>query len=254
MIHINKEYWNDIPVLIVEEGEHINKPLPVLTFIHGFTSAKEHNLPLAYLLAGKGYRVILPDCHLHGEREGDITTEKRQMEFFEIIKQNVIEIEQIKQKLDEKDLIKDGRFGLAGTSMGGMTTAAAITQYPWIKTAGILMGTPKLTTYMKRLIEELKRRGLTDSISEKELNSILEESSKLDLSLQPEVLAGRPLFFWHGEEDPVVPFDHSYSFHESVISLYKNPENIRFLREVGRGHKVSRFATIETVDWFELQL
>ncbi|MFB1050068.1 alpha/beta fold hydrolase [Paraliobacillus sp. JSM ZJ581] len=254
MIHINKIYWNQIPILMVEEAAHINKALPVLTFIHGFTSAKEHNLPLAYLLAEKGYRVILPDCHLHGEREGDISKEKRQLNFFEIIKQNVMEIKQIKQKLDEKDLIDNGRFGLAGTSMGGMTTAAALTQYPWIQSAAILMGTPKLTTYMEELINVLDKQGVKGFISNDEINAIIEEARRIDLSLQPEVLAERPLFFWHGEKDEIVPFDQSYSFHESIVSLYKNPENIRFLREVERGHKVSRFATLEMVNWFELQL
>ncbi|WP_182200051.1 alpha/beta fold hydrolase [Paraliobacillus salinarum] len=254
MIHINKQYWADIPILIVEEETHVNKPLPVITYMHGFTSAKEHNLPLAYMLAEKGYRVILPDCLLHGEREGEVSQEERQLKFFEIVQKNVEEIKQIKYFLDEKGLIADGRFGLAGTSMGGMTTAAALTQYPWIKTAAILMGTPKLTSYMEGLISILEEQGLQDFFEKNDITTILDKSKELDLSLQPEVLAGRPLFFWHGEADSVVPFDHAYNFHEAVVPLYKNPENIRFLREVGAGHKVSRFAMIETANWFELQL
>lgn len=254
MIHIKKIYWDHIPLLMVEEAEKSEQPLPVLTFIHGFTSAKEHNLPIGYLLAERGYRVILPDCHLHGEREEDITAEERQMKFFEVVKQNLIDLEKIKGNLNEKGLIKDRRFGLAGTSMGGITTAAALTQYDWIKVAAILMGTPKLTTFAEGIISDIKKRSLEGIMSEDEIAAILDSLQAIDLSKQPEVLAGRPLFFWHGEEDPVVPFDHAYSFHEAVVPLYKNPENIRFLREVGRGHKVSRFATLETVNWLEMQL
>ncbi|WP_079709150.1 prolyl oligopeptidase family serine peptidase [Paraliobacillus ryukyuensis] len=254
MIHISKEYWNHIPLLVVEEAEKSNEALPVLTYLHGFTSAKEHNLPIAYLLAERGYRVILPDCYLHGEREEDVGNQERQMKFFEVVQQNLIEIKQIKQLLDKKGLIKDKRFGLAGTSMGGITTAAALTKYDWIKASAVLMGTPKLVTFAEELMEKIKQTGYQLPITEEEINFILTGLRSIDLSLQPEVLAGRPLFFWHGEEDSVVPFEQSYSFHESVVPLYKNPESIRFLREVGRGHKVSRFAILETVNWLEMQL
>ena len=41
-------------------------------FLHGFTSAKEHNLHYAYNLAKKGIRVLLPDAHLHGVREENL--------------------------------------------------------------------------------------------------------------------------------------------------------------------------------------
>ncbi|WP_077623076.1 prolyl oligopeptidase family serine peptidase [Sediminibacillus massiliensis] len=254
MISVYKENWKGIPVLVVVNAQKINEPLPVLTYFHGYTSAKEHNLPLAYLLAEKDYRVVLPDCLLHGEREEDISNSERHMQFFNIVGENLKDLQTIKETLEEKELLLDGRFGVAGTSMGGITTSAALTQYSWIKAAAILMGSPKLTDYAGLLVKEMQNNRFNFTMSDQEIDQTYQALSKIDLSKQPEKLFERPLFFWHGEADQVVPFDHSYRFYEEVVPQYKNPENIRFLREVGQGHKVSRFAILETVDWFDLQL
>lgn len=254
MIHIEKETWGDIPLLIVTDSENRDKPLPVLTYIHGFTSAKEHNLPLAYLMAEKGYRVLLPDCFLHGERVIDIDEKERQVKFFEIIKQNLFDLQRIKETIEAKGLLKDDRFGLAGTSMGGITTAAALTQYPWIKAAAILMGTPKITAFAGQMIKEIQKQGIEIAMSSEEIELTLASLHEIDLSIKPERLAERPLFIWHGENDKVVPFEDAYSFHEQVVHDYKKLESIRFLSEIGTGHKVSRLAVLETVKWFDLQL
>ncbi|QGH35641.1 prolyl oligopeptidase family serine peptidase [Gracilibacillus salitolerans] len=254
MIEISKEYWNDIPLLHVVDQEKKDQALPTLTYIHGFTSAKEHNLPLAYLLAEKGYRVLLPDSILHGDRETDISHAEKEIRFFDIVKQNLDDVESIYQELIAKQLLEGNRFGLAGTSMGGITTAAALTQFSWIKTAGVLMGSPKITAYAEQLIGYMKAQQKELPIPDDQLILLIDELKEMDLSLQMEKLFGRSLFFWHGEDDMVVPFDHAYSFYEEAIDHYKNPENIRFLKEIGRGHKVSRFAILEFVKWLEYQL
>lgn len=254
MIAISKESWNDIPLLHVVDQEKKEQPLPTLTYIHGFTSAKEHNLPLAYLLADKGYRVLLPDAMLHGDRETDISYKERQLQFFDIVQQNLDEIESIYEELIAKNLLDGNRFGLAGTSMGGITTAAALTQFSWIKTAGVLMGSPKITSFAKQLIEYMKQEQKDFPIPDEQISVLLNQLKEIDLSLQVEKLFGRPLFFWHGEDDNVVPFEQAYSFYEEAINHYKNPENISFLKEMGHGHKVSRFAIVEFVKWLEYQL
>ncbi|WP_226037676.1 prolyl oligopeptidase family serine peptidase [Aquibacillus saliphilus] len=252
MIGIYKEYWKNIPVLVIVQDDKKEKALPVLTYLHGYTSAKEHNLPLAFLMAERGYRIVLPDCMLHGERTND--NKNKDKEFFTIIEQNLIDLQIIKDQLDSRNLLLDQRFGVAGTSMGGITTAAALTQYDWIKAAAILMGSPKITEYAKELVDKMKQTNDSINMSDQEIDSIYDSLSKIDLSKQLNKLNGRPLFFWHGENDSVVPFSHSYDFYQQAINYYKNPESIRFLKEVGRGHKVSRFATLETVDWLEMQL
>lgn len=252
MIGITKEQLGDIPSLVVVNTEKQKEALPVVVFFHGFTSAKEHNLPIAFLLAEKGFRVILPDSELHGEREHNVSALKKQVSFWDIVLQNVKEAEKIKNALDEVGLILDERIGVAGTSMGGITTSAALTQYEWIKTAVILMGSPKITAFAKTLVESFKNEDLP--VTEEQIEALYGELARCDLSLQPEKLNQRPLLFWHGQKDSVVPFDHSYTFYDSVKDNYKNSEDIHFIKEKNTDHKVTRNAVLELVKWFEKYL
>lgn len=253
MIGIYKENIHSIPSLIVIDTKSENKALPIVTFYHGFTSAKEHNLPLAYLLAEKGFRVVLPDSKYHGERETEISKLRKQISFWDIVIQNVEEVDSIKAYFAEKELLLDNRFGLAGTSMGGITTSAALTKYPWVKTAVVLMGSPKITTYAKTLVNSFRKMGNLP-VSEDTIDELYKQIELYDLSKQMEKLKQRPLLFWHGENDAVVPFDHSFTFYEEAAILYENPDNIRFIKESNRDHKVSRYAVLETVKWFEKHL
>ncbi|WP_368654552.1 alpha/beta fold hydrolase [Ornithinibacillus sp. 4-3] len=252
MIGIYKEYIHQVPGLVVVQQDKKDEALPLIIYFHGITSAKEHNLPIAYLLAEQGYRVILPDSMLHGERE-TATDKERQLAFWEIVKQNVKELAEIKNYFEERSLIQDGKIAVSGTSMGGITTAAAMTQYEWIQTAAVLMGTPKLTTFMKQLIEGMKAQDKLQ-IDEEEMKTIYEETETYDLSMHVNCLQDRPVLFWHGEQDNVVPFNLTYTFYEEVKNQYKTADRIRFLTEKNRGHKVSRYAILETVKWFQKYL
>ncbi|MDY0406191.1 esterase [Virgibacillus sp. 179-BFC.A HS] len=249
MIGINQIEIASIPVLEVVDVDQADVALPIVTYFHGFTSAKEHNLPLAYLLAESGFRVMLPDSKWHGARENGASSMKKQMAFFEIVMQNVVDLQQIREFLQQKGLIAEDNFGIAGTSMGGITTCAALTKYSWIKAAACLMGSPKLTTYAKTLINEVGKQ-MPLPISNAEIAKIMADLAQIDLSKQPETLQDRPLLFWHGDADPVVPFSHADSFYQDVSKQYKTKENIHFIREANRGHKVSRFAILETKKWF----
>ncbi|MBH0228771.1 alpha/beta fold hydrolase [Halobacillus yeomjeoni] len=254
MIGIYRQTLKDIPVLTVVESAKQNDALPVFIYFHGFTSAKEHNLPQAYLLAQKGYRVILPDSAFHGERDEELSKDELNFKFWDIVYQNLKELQDMKDELDRSGLIQDRRVGVGGTSMGGVTSTAAMTMYPWIQACTCMMGSPKPVAFANKLIQDVEKTGIQLPIPQEQLDELFESLKGIDLSLQQEKLAGRPIFFWHGDADPVVPFEHAYDFYNDALKLYKNPENIRFFREVGRDHKVSRFAVLEMVNWLELVL
>jgi len=253
MIGIHSEKIQDIPLLIVVDDKKNNKPLPMLTYFHGFTSAKEHNLPLAYLLAEKGFRVILPDSAHHGERAEGKTPADMQLLFWDIVKQNIADLKEIYNKYHAESLLLDDQFGVAGTSMGGITTAAVLTQYTWIKAAAILMGSPKLVPYAKELVEEVsKYRDLP--FTKEELHHVFAQLETVDLSAHIDKINERPLLFWHGKKDDVVPYEHSFDFYQKAWELYENKENIHFISEENQSHKVSRNAILHTVDWFSKHL
>jgi fermentation-respiration switch protein FrsA (DUF1100 family) len=253
MIGIYPEKVNDIPSLVIVNQEFKEKALPLLIYYHGFTSAKEHNLPLAYLLAEKGYRVILPDSMYHGAREIDMSASKRQISFWDIVLKNVYELQEIIDFFRAEKLIQTGRIGVAGTSMGGITTAAALTRYPEIRTAAVLMGSPQMTAYAKTLVQTIQKTGNLP-VTDETIGQLYEQLKQYDLSLNPEKLNERPLLFWHGDQDAVVPYDHAYTFYEKAKEYYNDPDKIQFIKETNRGHKVSRYAILETVAWFSKQL
>ena len=72
---VQSESWANIPLLHIY-NEETNVHSPIVLFLHGFESAKEHNLHYAYQLVNQGCRVILPDAHLHGEERTTIRSSR----------------------------------------------------------------------------------------------------------------------------------------------------------------------------------
>src|SRR5690625_2235129 len=107
MIGIFEDTIKTIPCLVIVDQEKKDRALPLIMYSHGFTSAKEHNLTIAYLLADIGFRVVLPDSKYHGERELKVTSSERQISFWDIVMKNVEEFEEIKTYFDSKGLILD---------------------------------------------------------------------------------------------------------------------------------------------------
>ncbi|KIL47389.1 alpha/beta fold hydrolase [Jeotgalibacillus campisalis] len=255
MILIQKDMVNDIPLLHVAKQTELSSPLPTIIFIHGFTSAKEHNLHFAYLLAEKGYRVLLPDVSLHGERQEGLDDMVLSTRFWHMVIQTIDELQVLKDYYTDKGLVSDGRIGLAGSSMGGIITLGALTQYDWVKTAVSLMGSPTYVGFAKAQLNQFKRNGLTLPMTDEEIEEQLSVLTSYDLSLNPEKVNRRPLLFWHGKQDTVVPFEPTYAFFKTIYPSYKdNPDDLRFISEEQAGHKVSRKALLETTKWFQRRL
>jgi len=253
MIHIQKVIINKIPVLDVFQSEHTNRPLPTVVYYHGYNGEKESSLTIAYKLAEKGMRVILPDSHLHGERKESLSQIELDLLFWEIVIQNIKEFEQITEYLIEQKLTIPNRIGVGGTSMGGITTFGALKNYEWINSAAVLMGSPKMTEYASMLIEQFNDAN-EEKISKEESEEALAKLKPYDISLQPELLNNRPLFIWHGEEDQVVPFEYSKAFYKEIKQMYDIPNKLKFLNEEGRAHHISRLSIAETAAWFHSHL
>ncbi|HSH25780.1 MAG TPA: prolyl oligopeptidase family serine peptidase [Massilibacterium sp.] len=251
MLRIFREFIVDIPILhVVQENQEMEK-LPTVFFLHGFTSAKEHNLHYAYYLAEKGFRVILPEANLHGERAKDMSDASFLFSFWDIVIQSIKEVDVIKQEYVKREYIDETRIGMAGTSMGAITTLGALTQHEWIKVAVSLMGAPAYVTLAKAQIQMMKNKyaNYTEKLA---IDEQIERLKSFDLSLQIDTLNKRPLLFWHGKQDPIVPFQNAYMFYEEAKSHYgSNIDSLQFIADERGEHKVSRKGVLETVHWFE---
>jgi fermentation-respiration switch protein FrsA (DUF1100 family) len=251
VVLVEKLNINGIPSLHIVDERYVLEKLPLVIFVHGFTSAKENNLHYAYLLAEKGIRVVLPEALFHGERQNGLNQKELAFHFWDIVLSTIDELNDVKVYFESKGLIDVERIGLAGTSMGGIITFGALTKYSWINSAVSLMGAPYYQSFAQLQIEEMKKRGIKLPFSDKEQNQLLEKLKQYDLSLQPEKLGNRPLFLWHGRVDQVVPFEYSRKFYDTIKNQY---HQVEFMADEKAGHQVSREGLLKTVKWFETNL
>jgi fermentation-respiration switch protein FrsA (DUF1100 family) len=251
VVIVEKELWNKIPLLHVYKEGLKNEQTPVVLFLHGFTSAKEHNLHYAYQLAEKGLRVLLPDAHLHGERQEYLNEMQLSLRFWEVVLTSIEDVKTIREQLMELDLVTDQtKIALAGTSMGGIETFGCLKVYPWIDVAAVLMGSPSYVKLAKAHMAQSEARGFKLPVTEQERIQMLEGLVKFDLTKDPDALNDRPVFFWHGEQDNVVPYEPTFSFYNSIKNSYANhPERFQFKTDKTAGHAVSRKGLLEATDF-----
>src|SRR5699024_1221227 len=248
MITIINEKIEQIPILHVVEATSVNKSLPTVIYYHGYRGEKESNLTIAYKLASKGMRVILPDSIMHGERKENTSSTELDIAFWDIVIANIEELSVIKNYLEKKQLMNSGEIGVAGTSMGGITTFGALRKYQWIKAAAVLMGTPNMLEYAQTLIDGFNEVN-EEQISKAQADEALQQLAQYDLSLEPKHLENRPLLIWHGNKDKVVPHKQSEQFYEYIKGQY-NENDLQFILEADRSHHISRLAIQETTKWF----
>lgn len=207
---IRKRTIQHIPVLEVVPTTLLNEVLPLVIYYHGWQTKKELALTAAKKIAQHNIRVILPDSMYHGERRIEAPSLIPSFTFWSTLQYNISEFPLIKAFYQKRQLIKDDKLGIAGFSMGGMTTAALLTHYPEIKVASILMGSPNYKAFINRTADYISQQegsyptGLID---------LLSWTKEYDLSQMPEKIAGRPLYFWHGTLDQKLPFDITHQFY-----------------------------------------
>ncbi|MFS0688455.1 prolyl oligopeptidase family serine peptidase [Sporosarcina sp. 179-K 8C2 HS] len=245
---VKEENWSNIPLLHIVDETMENSKLPAVIFLHGFTSAKEHNLHYAYNIAKKGFRVLLPDAHLHGSREEELDEVQLSLRFWEIVLTSIEEMAILHKELKERGVQK---IGMGGTSMGGITTLGCLTAYPWIDVAAVMMGAPGYVELAKAQMSQFERRGFKLPITDEERKTLLDTLAIFDLTKQRHKLNNRPVFFWHGENDATVPFEPTFNFYKAAKKDYEDsPERFEFYKDPNAGHAVSRLGMLQSVDWF----
>lgn len=243
------EIWGHIPLLHVY-SEELTTDAPIVIFLHGFQSAKENNLHYAYQMVRKGIRVILPDAYLHGDRDKGLNEMEMNLHFWEIVFTSIKEVEFLYQQLQQKGLLTHGKLGMAGSSMGAITTFGAMKQYNWIKAASACMGTPGYEEFFEYLLKQVESLGLTWPVPEEQVNKLRKMVSLYDITKTPELFAGRPVLFWHGMKDKVVPFEPTYRFYEQLRDYYEDyPERLKFVEDAQAAHKVTREGVAEATSW-----
>lgn len=234
MIEMSLENINGIEVIHAAPAGKRQQPLPTIFFYHGYTSSKEVYSYFAYAFAQAGFRTIVPDADMHGARfEGNET--RRLSHFWEILKSNIDELPAIKQHYQQAGLIEGERIGVAGASMGGMTTLGAFARYPWVSVAADFMGSGYFTSLAHTLFPPLEGGR---EVSAAEFERRLAPLTDYDLTHQLEKIADRPLLVWHGEADEVVPAAESARLVQA-LQISGRDKHLTYLTEAGIGHKIT---------------
>lgn len=255
MIILKHEVIAGLPVVEIVNREQADERLPTVFFYHGWESRKERVLEHGYSLAQAGYRAILPEAYNHGERRAESESAQDPMNFWQVVAASVKEFQVIADFYITANKTLPDRIGVAGLSMGGITTSAILTQYDYVKSASILMGSPSPIKFTKWLFENYKIEGksIYDTLDEELIESRLNELAPISLNLQPEKMAGRPIYFWHGAADAIVPAAITQQF----VEENKNKEygkNMRFELTAGIGHTVPSAIVKKMTEHFERHL
>lgn len=252
---VKEETWHNIPLLHIVEEQYSEQQIPVVIFLHGFTSAKEHNLHYAHNLAKKGIRVLLPDAYLHGERSEKLDEIELALRFWEVVLTSIEELAILHEELKVRHLVGEQKVGVGGTSMGAITTLSALTSYKWIDTAVSMMGAPGIVELAHAQIKRFEDDGFKLPISEEEKDAVFNKLAYFDLTKHPALLDRRPLYFWHGEADQVVPFKPTHTFYEQVKLDYADvSDRLSFTADRSASHSVTRDGMLISVDWFASHL
>lgn len=236
---IRQRSLGSIPLLEVVPRAKRNDLLPLIVYYHGWQSAKELVLTQGRKLAEKGFRVLLPDAVNHGDRRQDIVRIPS-LTFWQSIHANLFEFGFIVNHFKKLGLA-DERIAVGGVSMGGITTCALLTHHPEIKVAACVMGSPKPYDYRERIMTRSKEGG---RFYPHDYQQLLSWVPDYDLSLHPEKLDGRPLLFWHGTEDRIVPFSDVAEFVEANLA-----PNITLIKEK-EAHLVKGETMDKIADYF----
>lgn len=237
MINIHNKLVSGLPLLEIVKDHLSEDALPTVFFYHGWEGYKERVLEEAYILAEKDFRVLLPDIYNHGERK--MTKTQDPMSFWELVGQSVKEFPRIVDFYVEENKTIADRIGVAGLSMGGIISSAILTQFDWVKSVSILMGSPspiELTRWMlknNQIDSNLDERVLNEDFVERKLKELV----PISLNLQAEKIAGRSVYFWHGLDDDVVPATLTEDFVEKNKKTDYG-KNISLELTAGVGHTV----------------
>jgi len=230
---------DNIPVIEIVPRKLQGQRAPLIVFYHGWTSDKMNGSDFGESIAKFGFRVVVPDCAYHGERNETPLKMWDTHFLFLSIMETATEFGKIIDYYQTEQLIANDFYCAAGVSMGGLITNIIIRTYPGIKAAGVFMASPQLQKFaewisfvgledMFRAAEEfypgitLPDERLQLGILNKESDLILEllpRLEKFDLSLQPESIAGRPIYYWHAQPDPMAPYEFTADFYEKIKDL-----------------------------------
>ena len=142
----NVKIQGNLPTLMISSPSNNGSHLPTIVVMHGLFGSKERNLIYGATLAEKGFLVVLPDAHMHGERWADesLFTKIRTnivLTLQEIYDRTSQDLSIILDYLQDQENVDSNQFGITGISMGGMLSFISAITEPRFKAFAPIIGT-----------------------------------------------------------------------------------------------------------------
>jgi len=202
---------DDLSVLHVFAASQAQTKLPTIIDYHGWTTPTSSELVASYQLVQAGFRVILPTAYLHGSRNDGTDLDRHPEHFWEIVGHSVAEFPRLVAALVTSGMSDPDKIGVMGTSMGGITAAGIMATQPTVVAGVSLIGSPEPVAFAKDQVSQIPAELLAQLPAEL-LTKTYAQIGQFDLSQQVERLAGRPMFFFNGTADTMVPYKYVDDF------------------------------------------
>jgi len=204
---------DNLPVLHVFAASQAQTKLPTIIDYHGWTTPTSSELVASYALVQAGFRVILPTAYLHGSRNDGTDLDQHPERFWEIVGHSVAEFPKLVAALELRGLTDTTRIGVMGTSMGGITAAGIMATQPDVVAGVSLIGSPEPVAFAKDQVAQIPVELLAKLPADL-LTQTYAQIGQFDLAMHPERLAGRPMFFFNGTADQMVPYRYVQDFEQ----------------------------------------
>lgn len=244
-----EERVGHLPVIHAAPQALLDQPLPTVVLFHGYTSSKELSTFLAYMLARRGLRVVLPEADMHGERyDGD--EDKRLRHFWDILATTIDELPACCDHYRSRGLIDRDRIGVAGTSMGGFAALGCMVRYGWIRATAAYMASGHFLQLSRTLYPPLGAYGPANAA---EHVRRMRRLADVEVPGRYERIAHRPLMLWHGRRDDIVPYGESERLRDELAERGLDG-NLTFIGDPRGVHRLSMAASVAGVEFFERHL
>lgn len=208
----------NIPVLEIVSQTKQQAELPLIVGYHGWTNVKESILTEAVAFSRAGYRVILPDAHLHGQRRPVDYAYQYFPDVFTAIQQNVAEFPALIAAIHQAE-IPFSSVSIFGRSMGGMTVSIMAVHYH-AQLAGVahFIGSPDPVALLDEFLagSHAKIGARVSAPDEAQVAPIREFLAAGNLSEHPEAIAKLPYFAYHGAQDDWVDVRYNRVFAQTM--------------------------------------
>lgn len=222
------------PALLVSAGpEREAAERGTVLLLHGFTASKEVQYQEAHSLAERGYLAVVTDAVGHGARRLPdfearfaVSGDELDRRFFAVVQQTAGELPAVLGALRAEGLVREGRLGACGISMGGAILFGAMSGPCAFDAVVTLVATPVWKLMPDSPHERLER------------------------------YFPAPLLMQTASEDRTVPPGDARSLFEALARRYAaSPERLRYVEHPGEDHMFSpagwERAWGATVEWFD---